>query len=191
MALAVLSTIARFMLPGEGAEDVQPCSIISPDIIKVGAEPKVPVNRDPEDPIISVSIELFEYRPAFSHLMEFFMLYDWGKQACDNALNSAAIKQVLESRDQYDLVLVEQFNNDCFLGVVHMLNAPFIGLSSCPLMPWHYDRVGKPINPSYIPSLFMDYSEKMSFSQRTANFITAYAFKFLYSWFNDNTSMMR
>ncbi|XP_058820278.1 UDP-glycosyltransferase UGT5-like [Topomyia yanbarensis] len=141
----------------------------------------------------SVSFELFEYRPAFSHFMEFFMLYDWGKQACNNALDSTAIKQVLESKVQYDLVLMEQFNNDCMLGVAHLLNAPYIGLSSCPLMPWHYDRVGNPNIPSYIPALFMGYSEKMSFSQRLANFITVHMFKMMYSWFNDNAanSMLR
>ncbi|XP_062548930.1 UDP-glycosyltransferase UGT5-like [Armigeres subalbatus] len=136
----------------------------------------------------SVSFELFEYRPAFSHYMEFFLLYDWGKQACENALNSAAIKQVLESKIQYDLILVEQFNTDCMLGVIHLLNTPFIGLSSCPMLPWHYSRVGNPINPSYIPSLFMGYSEKMTFTQRVANFISAQTFKAMYSWFNDNAA---
>lgn len=138
--------------------------------------------------INSVSFELFEYRPSFSHFMEFFMLYDWGNQACKNALDSPAIKQVLESKVQYDLVLVEQFNNDCMLGVAHLLNVPYIGLSSCPLMPWHYERVANPNNPSYIPALFMGYSEKMDFWQRTANFITANAFKLMYSWFNDNSA---
>lgn len=136
----------------------------------------------------SVSFELFEHRPSFSHFMEFFMLYDWGKQACENALNSEAIKTLVESKVQYDLVLVEQFNNDCMLGVAHLLNAPYIGLSSCPLMPWHYDRVGNPIAPSYIPSLFMGYSEKMSFKERLGNYISAYAFKAMYSWFNDNAA---
>uniref|UniRef100_A0A2M3Z1Z1 UDP-glucuronosyltransferase n=1 Tax=Anopheles braziliensis TaxID=58242 RepID=A0A2M3Z1Z1_9DIPT len=133
----------------------------------------------------SVSFELFEYRPGFGHFMEFFMLYSWGKQACENALNSAAIRTVLESKVQYDLVLLEQFNSDCMLGVAHLLNAPYIGLSSCPLMPWHYDRVGNPIIPSYVPSLFMGYTERMDFSQRLANWITVQSFKLLYSWFND------
>ncbi|XP_055597964.1 UDP-glucosyltransferase 2-like [Uranotaenia lowii] len=136
----------------------------------------------------SVSFELFEYRPSFSHFMEFFMLYDWGKQACENALNSETIKTLVESKVQYDLVLVEQFNNDCMLGVIHMLNAPFIGLSSCPLMPWHYDRVANPQIPSYIPSLFMGYSEKMSFFERMANWMTVFFFKEMYSWFNDHAA---
>ncbi|XP_055635695.1 UDP-glycosyltransferase UGT5-like [Toxorhynchites rutilus septentrionalis] len=136
----------------------------------------------------SVSFELFDNRPSFSHFVEFFMLYDWGKQACEHAYSSPAIKQVLESKVQYDLVLVEQFNNDCMLGIAHLLNAPYIGLSSCPLMPWHYDRVGNPMTPSYIPALFMGYSEKMSFTQRLSNWITAYSFKAMYSWFNDNAA---
>ncbi|XP_058056928.1 UDP-glycosyltransferase UGT5-like [Anopheles bellator] len=133
----------------------------------------------------SVSFELFEYRPGFGHFMEFFMLYTWGKEACANALNSNAIRTILESKVQYDLVLVEQFNSDCMLGVAYQLNAPYIGLSSCPLMPWHYERVGNPPIPSYVPALFMGYTERMDFTQRLANWITVQSFKALYSWFND------
>ncbi|XP_053692404.1 UDP-glycosyltransferase UGT5-like [Sabethes cyaneus] len=138
--------------------------------------------------INSVSFEHFEYRPFFSHFMDFFILYDWGNEACKNALESAAIRHVLESKIKYDLILMEQFNNDCMLGVAHLLNAPYIGLSSCPLMPWHYDRIGVPSNPSYIPALFMGYSEKMDFWERMANFITVTTFKWMYSWFNDNSA---
>lgn len=66
------------------------------------------------------------------------MLYEWGFEACDNALNSTAIKNVLTTgrREPYDLVIAEMFNTDCMLGVAHKLNAPVIGVSSTNLMSW-------------------------------------------------------
>lgn len=116
------------------------------------------------------------------------MLYDWGMNACKVALNSTAIDTVLNSKIQYDLVILEQFNSDCMVGVAHKLNAPFIGLSSCALMPWHYERVGNPHIPSYIPGLFMGYSDKMTFSQRVANWVTIQTFKVMYNYFSNGGS---
>lgn len=66
---------------------------------------------------------------------------------------------------------METFNTDCLYGVAWKLQAPVISLSSCNLMPWHYDRVGNPHIPSYVPSLFMEHSDKMTFSQRLMNFL--------------------
>jgi glucuronosyltransferase len=38
-------------------------------------------------------------------------------------------------------------------------------------MPWHYDRVGSPDIPSYIPSEFVGYSSNMNFFERFANWM--------------------
>lgn len=66
-----------------------------------------------------------------AHLLEFFHLRNWAYEACDLALNSTAIKNVLHQgrREPFDLVIVEMFNSDCMLGVAHRINAPVIGLS--------------------------------------------------------------
>ena len=128
---------------------------------------------------------MFSQRPSYIHFVEFFFLYDWGKQACENALNSSAINEILKKKIKYDLIILEQFNTECMLGVAHKLQAPYIGLSSCNLMPWHYHRVGNPHVPSYMPALFMGYSDNMSFSQRFANWITYHSFRIMYQLFND------
>lgn len=113
--------------------------------------------------------------------MEFFLLHSWGVESCETAYASADVKKMIKTNEQFDLIIMEQFNTDCMLGLAWKLQAPVIGLSSCPLMPWHYDRIGNPIIPSYIPSLFMGYSDKMSFSERLANWIAAQGMKFLHS----------
>ncbi|KFB39733.1 AGAP007920-PA-like protein [Anopheles sinensis] len=47
-------------------------------------------------------------------------------------------------------------------------------------MPWHYDRVGLPDTPSYIPSEFSTFSEVMSLLDRAENWIVTRAVKLLY-----------
>lgn len=117
--------------------------------------------------------------------MEFFILYQYGVAACEVALNSSAIQGILKSKKQYDIIIMEQFNTDCMTGVAWKLNVPYIGLSSCALMPWHYERLGNPHIPSYIPSLFMGYHDKMTFAERVSNWLAVHVMNLFYSVFTD------
>lgn len=125
-------------------------------------------------------VQWFSNRNKYvGHFLEFFMLYNWGVESCENAYNSTAIRKVLATKKRYDLIIMEQFNTDCMMGLAWKLQAPVIGLSSCALMPWHYDRVGAPHIPSYIPALFMGASDKMSFGQRLTNWLAVHGMVFL------------
>lgn len=108
------------------------------------------------------------------------MLHNWGMQACELALNSTAIQNQLNTKQKYDVILIEQFNSDCMMGVAWKLKAPVIGLSSCTLMPWHYDRVANPLIPSYMPALFLGHSEQMTYAERLSNWITLHGLKLMY-----------
>lgn len=130
----------------------------------------------------------FKNRLPFGHFLEFFLLHNWGKESCENALNSTVIQKILRDKKKYDVVIMEQFNSDCMTGVGYKLNAPYIALSSCAMMPWHYERIGNPHIPSYIPALFMGYSEDMNFKERLGNWITVHGIKMLYSIFTDPQS---
>lgn len=99
-------------------------------------------------------------------------------------MNSSAIKEVLNTKEPYDIIVMEQFNTDCMMGVAWKLQAPVIGLSSCALMPWHYERIGNPLIASYVPALFKGHSDKMDFSERLSNWIAIYGMKLLYRWVN-------
>lgn len=90
----------------------------------------------------------------------------------------------MRQKVRYDVILLEQFNSDCMMGVAHMLQAPVIGLSSCAMMPWHYERMGMPIIPSYIPALFLGQSEDMSLGGRIANWISFHALNLMYKVFS-------
>lgn len=123
---------------------------------------------------------MFSKRYSFNHFIEFHLLYTWGMTACEAALNSSAIQNLLNTRQQFDVIIVEQFNSDCMMGVAWKLQAPVIGLSSCQMMPWYHDRVGQPLNPSYVPALMMGYSDHMTYTERLGNWIAANGLKWLY-----------
>ncbi|XP_070508787.1 UDP-glycosyltransferase UGT5-like isoform X2 [Chironomus tepperi] len=117
---------------------------------------------------------------------EFHALMDEGIDACEAFFNSPYIQQLqqLNEQHQFDILITEYFNTDCVLGFAHKLGiSKFIGMSSCALMPWHYDRVGLPDTPAYIPNEFVGYSDKMDLMERMVNWITVQGCKLGYRIF--------
>ncbi|XP_062548927.1 UDP-glycosyltransferase UGT5-like isoform X2 [Armigeres subalbatus] len=136
------------------------------------------------------SLEGFSRRTFLDNFVEFFELASWGFETCSTALNSPALDQVLalHRSKPFDLIVTEFFSTDCMLGVSHVMQVPFAGLSSCALMPWHYARVGLPDSPAYIPSEFSTFSERMGFWERFENWFVIRSVNLLYrimEW-NDN-----
>ncbi|XP_017001726.3 UDP-glycosyltransferase UGT5 isoform X1 [Drosophila takahashii] len=133
----------------------------------------------------TINLEDFErpYHYLF-HYIEFFVLYKMGKEDCNTTLHSQALSAILKHPPgYYDVILLEQFNNDCVMSVAHVLQAPVIGMSSCALMPWHYERFGAPLIPSYVSALFQGQSQEMSFAGRLGNWITVHSLNLLYKIF--------
>ncbi|XP_039956993.1 UDP-glucosyltransferase 2-like [Bactrocera tryoni] len=136
------------------------------------------------DLLDSVDVQYFEAQHFYNRFMEFYMLNHFGKNDCNATLHSEALAQVLRERQHYDVVIIERFNSDCMAAVAHQLNAPFIGMVSSAMLPWHYERVGVPMVTSVMPTLFLGESEDMTFGARLANWFTHHAMRFLYDNFN-------
>ncbi|XP_033229945.1 UDP-glucuronosyltransferase 2B15-like isoform X1 [Belonocnema kinseyi] len=113
-------------------------------------------------------------------LMEIFQLRQWSLDACKAALNNPDVRALIKSDKKFDLILVEEFNSDCFLGFIHRFPVPFISISAHKIMPWANQRMGNPDNPSYIPSINLGLSSKMNFIERTVNTAILNYLKFLY-----------
>jgi len=113
--------------------------------------------------------------------VDFAYLYTYGKDACRETLNGEALEQILKKpQGYYDVILMEQFNTDCLMGVAYKLQAPVVALCSSALMPWHYERMGAPLIPSYISALFLGQSQEMSFGARLGNWVTTHTLNWLY-----------
>ena len=136
------------------------------------------------------TMDMFAPRGFMSNFYEFLELAIWGGMTCEKALESHVIDDIIKLHKQkpFDLMITEFFTSDCTLGLAHKLNLPFIGLSSCALFPWHYDRVGLPDTPSYIPSESVRFSQNMDFWQRLENWLAVKITKHLYRFveMNDN-----
>ncbi|XP_049309950.1 UDP-glucosyltransferase 2-like [Bactrocera dorsalis] len=132
----------------------------------------------------SLNMELVATQHFYSHFMEFYLLTHFGKHDCNATLHSEALAQVLRERQHYDVVIIEQFNSDCMAAVAHQLNAPFIGMSSSAMLPWHYEPMGVPMVTAVMPTMFVGKSEDMTFGGRLTNWFLHHAMTFLYDNFN-------
>lgn len=98
------------------------------------------------------------------------------------ALKSPQIDRILEiHRNQpFDIVIVEQFITDFYLGLIHKLNVPFIGFSTCALPSYYYDHINLPDTPSHVPFGFSGFSWDMNLYERTINLLATKLEKWLY-----------
>lgn len=104
------------------------------------------------------------------------------KFSCLAGLKSTQMHELLESEEKYDVILTEMFNTHCFSALIEKFKAPFIGMASHVLMPWSNDWFANPDNPSYIPVIFLDYSDNMSFLQRVENTVMLVFNKIFYAY---------
>uniref|UniRef100_A0A1B6L2Y1 UDP-glucuronosyltransferase n=1 Tax=Graphocephala atropunctata TaxID=36148 RepID=A0A1B6L2Y1_9HEMI len=111
----------------------------------------------------------FEHLVGINPLTDFMAITNMGWETCEDILRSEAVQNLLRTPKKFDLLIVEMFNTDCFLGLVDKFDAPFVGISSSAFFPTHYSRVGSFDHPAYFPNLFFPFSSRMSLLERTVN----------------------
>lgn len=88
----------------------------------------------------------------------------------ENFDKCAPLKELLNSTVKYDLFITEAFLTDLTLLFVNKFKIPFITCTPNVPFPWLADRMGNPLNPSYVPNVFSDYPfVKMTFFNRLWN----------------------
>ncbi|VVC99840.1 unnamed protein product [Leptidea sinapis] len=119
-------------------------------------------------------------KDVLQQIVDYSILAPLALSVCDKAVNWPPLTEALKKN--YDVVLLEQFNSDCMLGLLHVygVNVPVIGLSSCSLQTWTPDRLGIADNPSYLPVVSTSYIYPMSFIERVKNSFLYVYFKIWY-----------
>ena len=80
--------------------------------------------------------------------------------------------RVLALKDeQFDLVFLKNFLNECTYGLAHVLNTTTILTTTFPAFRWNAETFGAFYPTSFVPSLLVTYSDRMSFFQRVVNFV--------------------
>ncbi|CAH1160294.1 unnamed protein product [Phaedon cochleariae] len=112
-----------------------------------------------------------------------FLLAGQGEHSCASGLGKDELQNFLKEENQFDLILMELFNTNCFMGLVRLFEAPVIGLSSSNPPAWIQRLFANPENPSYIPTHFTGFSDTMTFLQRVENTLQLGWDKFMYEYF--------
>ncbi|XP_056630363.1 uncharacterized protein LOC130440939 [Diorhabda sublineata] len=110
------------------------------------------------------------------------VLMDAARIACTEGLSHPNLQTFLKEDRHFDLILIEIFNTNCFMGVAKKYNAPIIGIHSSIWMPWMYQSFGVPFNPSYLPAHFLGLPIPMNFIQRMENTINHLYSNLLYDY---------
>ncbi|VEN49048.1 unnamed protein product [Callosobruchus maculatus] len=127
------------------------------------------------------------YIDPSSRLVRYFMptfLNYMGTTSCEAGMESKEFQQFMQqhNRHRFDLMIMEMFSTDCFLGLADIFNVPVVGLSSCTLMPWNSDRFANPIDTGYIPNNLLALSDRMSFLERVENTVVTTLHRFYYNY---------
>lgn len=117
-----------------------------------------------------------------NQITEFQPLADLALDVCSKIVDFQPLADVLKK--SYDVILVENFNSDCMLGLAHVygLKAPIVSLLSSSMMQWCPDRIGVTDNPSYVPIISSEFTSKMTFIQRFENTVMNVYYKLWYRY---------
>lgn len=133
-------------------------------------------------------IEPLHIDPAVSKIDLNILMYttplflgEFGQLTCDIGFNSTNVQAFLKEDNHFDLALVAHFNSDCFLALKKKYRIPVIRTLSCGLLPWSSYRYGIPYNTAYMPNIFLDFSEKMTFLQRVVNTVSTFVLSVFYN----------
>ncbi|CAK1582726.1 unnamed protein product [Parnassius mnemosyne] len=124
--------------------------------------------------------DLVVHRSYISVLQVGIFLTTTGKENCEVMLANNEVQNMIKQKPKFDIVVVEQFNSDCALGIAYKLNAPVVGVTSHILMPWHYSRLGIPYNPSYVSFHFLEGGTKPTLVQRLERVVFDLYFRMIY-----------
>ncbi|XP_050344522.1 UDP-glucosyltransferase 2-like [Nymphalis io] len=128
------------------------------------------------------------HRSFFSILEVGIYLTNSGKVNCDIMLANKDVQKLVKDKPKFDVIVVEQFNSDCALGIAYKLQAPVVGIMSHILMPWHYNRFGIPNNPSFVPFHFLEGGTKPTLLQKIQITILDVYFKTMFYIFSQRNN---
>ncbi|CAK1582730.1 unnamed protein product [Parnassius mnemosyne] len=109
-------------------------------------------------------------------------LVELGTKNCKTLLENKNVQNLWKTKSKFDVVVTEQFNSDCSLGLAHALNAPVVGLTTHALMPWHFSRFGVPFNPSYVSFMYLNGGTKPTLYQRLKSVIISAYLRLIYKY---------
>lgn len=82
-------------------------------------------------------------------------VYSLGTTISNGTLNHPATKKLLQTDQEFDVIILEICLTEPLLGFAHKFKAPIIGVSTFVASKWTTDLVGSPSPPSFVPHPFL------------------------------------
>ncbi|XP_044729029.1 UDP-glycosyltransferase UGT5-like [Chrysoperla carnea] len=103
------------------------------------------------------------------HYELMFQLHKNAAKMAEATLQEDNIQEILKSESKFDVIIITSFFNDALIAIGHHFNAPVIVFQTVgPSFLTNY-LVGNPSPYSYVPEMFLTYSDHMTFIQRLIN----------------------
>ncbi|XP_075217442.1 UDP-glycosyltransferase UGT5-like isoform X4 [Lycorma delicatula] len=96
-------------------------------------------------------------------------VYNIGYKTCIAVFKEKQVQDMINSTSEFDLVITELFGSDCFTAFAYKYKLPLISIVTTIGVPWAYQRIANPDNPSYITNYFLPVKEKMTLYDRFIN----------------------
>lgn len=94
-------------------------------------------------------------------------------------------REIKENNIKYDLIIYEALHHSALLGFAELVgNPPVIGILTMQMPSPIDSEYGNPIIPSYIPSMGLPFSDKMTLLERLENFFMAVYYDLIINFYN-------
>ncbi|KAJ9595862.1 hypothetical protein L9F63_012943, partial [Diploptera punctata] len=116
----------------------------------------------------------YETMSTYSNIKNSLTWFSWGEDACNYALGTKGAKKLLQlkGKKHFDLIIIDDTVEQCFLSFVSVFNfPPTLTISAYVSPPWANINVGNPQMLAYTSTYLLPYSDKMTFMERMNNFI--------------------
>ena len=101
---------------------------------------------------------------------------------CKAIYEDPVFHQLMNSKEQFDLIIVDGFGNDCTLLLAQVFDAPFIYLNCFSPTPWLLYAIGSPLAADHFPNP-AGIRDRMNLWQRTYNTLTSVGGLYFHRWY--------
>lgn len=121
--------------------------------------------------LVPLRVNQVQFSLVENSLSDFISMAEMGSEMCEKILTFPKVRESLTAEKRFDLAIVEFFNTNCFLGLVHKYGVLFVSIASASPYPEHEGMVGTPFEPAYIPHADLPFDHHMTLLQRVFNVV--------------------
>lgn len=119
--------------------------------------------------IFSENLEGLYEKGRMSYVEQLSWIASFGIAYTQNVLKVQAVQELLQSNEQFDLVLIEHFVNEAMAIFQHKFKCPSVVLAPGPTTIFNSHLFANPIQSAYVPNILTNFGSHMTFWERILN----------------------